>query len=194
VERDDPCGIFSRSRRVHWIHLRGQVATGGTCRSALSHISTSFLAAVELPPSVIGCFLSGIIMNAMLVSVGTALPSSVDKNETSVFGISLLRSGGPAIAVLTKFVCVVALVNNDRHSWYLLGLTVLYVGVTVAWLVYTGLKRHETIGDMADVLITRVLSSRIDDGAASPEPAPAPRQPSQQATEKLIEGPSSEEV
>lgn len=137
----------------------------------------------------------------MLVSVGTALPSSVDKNETSVFGISLLRSGGPAIAVLTKFVCVVALVNNDRHSWYLLGLTVLYVGATVAWLVYTGLKRNETLGNMADVLITRVLTSRLGD-AATPQPPTANPSPthqattssSQQATEKLIVGPSSEEV
>lgn len=143
-------------------------------------------------------------MNATLVSAGSTMRTSNKKDEGNVFASSLRDAGGPSISVLTKFVCVITLVNSDRKSWYLFVLVMLFVGLVIVWLFYTTWKQHKSLASIADDF-NRVISAPLDENEGpasttapaatqSAEPQVELTQSSFDASTRIISGPSSDEV
>jgi Na+/H+-translocating membrane pyrophosphatase len=67
-----------------------------------------------------GAIVSGLVMANMLATTGASMDSSSNSNA---FGASLKDAGGPSINVLTKLICLVAIINTTK-SWALFALVI----------------------------------------------------------------------
>jgi Na+/H+-translocating membrane pyrophosphatase len=136
-----------------------------------------------------GTIVSGLVMSTTLTTTGASMDSS---SSNSVLGASLKDAGGPSINVLTKLVCLVAIINTTK-SWVLLALvaaTALILLTVYLLNMRAGNKAsmldptHAFAGlsDLTDAMhqrtvsvIGRVYGQPEDGGVRGDDEAPPPR-------------------
>jgi hypothetical protein len=114
-----------------------------------------------------GTIISGLVMATTLTTTGASMDSQ-SSSSSSVLGASLKDAGGPSINVLTKLVCLVAIINTTK-SWVLLALvaaTALIVLAVYLINVRAGAKASlldptqafAGLSDLADAMHQRTAS------------------------------------